>query len=377
MPRPSSARPERALSIAVHTPDRGAADVEASLAELERLAAGLGIRVVHRVVQRRPTANEPSLLGAGKLRELAALTGGPGEVAAGPAPADTPAAAGEVDLVLVDHELSPGQERHLRLALGVEVVDRTSLILRVFEQRARTPEARLQVEIARLLYETPRVRDDRSLGDREGGGGRASRGHSNVELAKQRNRARVAALRRELEGVEAARAQRTARRRDAPRVALVGYTNAGKSSLMRGLTGADAVVDDRPFVTLGTTVRALRPETTPRILVTDTVGFIDRLPHALVASFRSTLEEVRDASLLLFVVDAADPAWRRQLAVTRGVVDELGASSIPAIVVLNKIDRVPDRAALVSEMPDALAMSAHDRADVRALHARIAASLNT
>ncbi|AKT42484.1 GTPase HflX [Chondromyces crocatus] len=368
---------QRALVIAVQRPEQPDAEVSRSLGELVRLAGSLGIHVVQRVVQRRLGASATSLVGEGKLRELAALTGGPGEVHPGPKAAGPPSVEPEVppvvDVVLVDAELTPGQQRHLGIALGVDVLDRTAIILRVFELHARTREAMLQVEMARLHHEAPRIRDDTGLGDREGGGGRGGRGHSNVELRKQRHRARIGALQRELSVVKAQRAMQRARRQDMRRVALVGYTNAGKSSLMRGLTGSDVLVEDKLFATLGTTIRALQPPANPPILVADTVGFIEHLPHALIESFRSTLDEVHEASLLLFVVDASDPAFETQLSVTRQVVDELGAAQIPAKVLLNKIDRLDDleRAALEEQFPDALAISAHDPADVRRLREEV------
>ncbi|QRK10090.1 GTPase HflX [Archangium violaceum] len=344
-----------AVLIAIQLPHHTEAEVAASLSELERLVSSLGIRVLGTTLQKRANATSLALLGEGKLRELAALTRGP--------------SAGAPHLVVVDTELSPGQLRNLELGLGVDVLDRTAVIRRVFEQRAQTREARLEVEIARLLHEAPRIRDDESLGDREGGGGRGGRGHSNIELAKQRNRERVAALRRELEGLRAEQESRRARRKDTPRVALVGYTNAGKSSLMRALTGSEVLVEDKLFATLGTTVRALQPETTPRILVSDTVGFIKNLPHGLIASFRSTLDEAHDASLLLYVVDAADPEMRGQLELTHRVIEEIGASAIPSRVLLNKVDRLnlEERQRLAVEFPEALQTSAHDAGDMQRL----------
>ncbi|MDY7232499.1 GTPase HflX [Hyalangium rubrum] len=362
--RSPDSRGSTAILVAIQLPHVTDSEVTTSLSELERLVSSLGIRVLGTTLQKRANATSLSLLGEGKVRELATLTGGPG---GDPQP---PSARSEIaNLVVIDTELTPGQLRNLELALGVDVLDRTAIILRVFEQRAQTREARLEVEIARLLHEAPRIRDDASLGDREGGGGRGGRGHSNVELAKQRNRERVAALRRELEGARAAQEARRARRKDTPRVALVGYTNAGKSSLMRALTGSDVLVEDKLFATLGTTVRALQPETTPRILVSDTVGFIKNLPHGLIASFRSTLDEAHDAGLLLYVVDAADPELRNQLELTRHVIEEIGASEIPSRVLLNKIDRVSpeERHRLAAELPEALHLSAHDAGDMQRL----------
>lgn len=358
-----------AVLVRAHTPEVNDLDIERSLSELAQLLAGIGIEVVRRVVQSR-TRPVATYLGEGKLRELAQLTGGPGEVRRGPSQLHERARS-EL-LVVVDDELSAGQQRHLEQALGARVFDRTAVILKVFEARARTRQARLELELARLEYELPRIRDELGIGDREGGGGRASRGHTNVELAKQRARERIAAIRRELEELGHAEAQKIAGRSEVFRVSLVGYTNAGKSSLMRSLTGAEVLIEDKLFATLGTTVRQLVPAATPPIVAADTVGFIDRLPHALVASFRSTLAEALEAWLLLHVADASDPHFRRQIAVTDAALAELGATS-PAVLVLNKADRLEPtaRAALQAEFPSAVVMSALSDCDTAALRARI------
>ncbi len=365
--------PRTAVLVAVQSADRPDAAVERSLSELEHLLRGLGVRVHARLVQKRqhPTS---TYVGEGKLRELARITGGSGAVSRIPKPAAAgPRPPGAIGLVVVDDELTPGQQRGLELATGAEILDRTAVILRVFEGRARTREAILEVELARCAYELPRIREDVSLGDREGGGGRAGRGDSNVELAKQRARSRLAALRRELASLRDGAALRRQRRASAQRVALVGYTNAGKSSLMRALTGSDVLVEDKLFATLDTTVRTLAPPVSPPILVADTVGFIERLPHPLLASFNSTLDEVHEASLLLFVVDAADSERRRQLDVTRQTVEEIGRGALPHLVVLNKIDRVPEetRRALAEELPEAIQLSALSPGDVRSLRQRL------
>jgi GTP-binding protein HflX len=259
------------------------------------------------------------------------------------------------------------------------VLDRSMVILSIFQRHARTREARLQVEIARLNYTAPRLREAHVGGDRQRGGiGGKGAGESALELDRRRIRDRIAELRRELEEVKKESDTRRSRRIDSSdvnTVALVGYTNAGKSSLMRALTGDEVYVADQLFATLDTTVRVLKPETRPRILVSDTVGFIKKLPHDLVASFRSTLQEAQQADLLLHVVDAADPAFRDQLAVTREVLAEIGAGEQPALLVLNKIDQVdaPGRAALEAEFPDAVQMSARAKEDVAAMHAQLVA----
>jgi GTP-binding protein HflX len=281
-----------------------------------------------------------------------------------------PAGAPRARVVLVDHDLTPTQARNLERATGAEVLDRTTVILKIFQRHARTREARLQVEIARLAYEAPRLRESGG-GDRVRGGiGGKGAGESGLELDRRKIRDRIAELRAELADIERDAGTRRKRRAAQPTVALVGYTNAGKSSLFRALTGSDVYVADELFATLDTTVRALAPETRPRILVSDTVGFIKNLPHDLVASFRSTLEEAREAHLLLHVVDASDPAWRVQREVTLSVLRELGAlDEAEPLLVMNKVDLVDaaTRAAISHEHPDAFWMSAHDPGDVARL----------
>jgi GTP-binding protein HflX len=365
----ANAESPRAVVVGVQLPGVDAEAFESSLKELERLAATLGLVVVGRVTQKRTSIVGATVIGEGKLEQLAALTGGAGVVAR-----DDNAA--KATLVLVDHDLTPGQTRNLEKATGAEVLDRSMVILSIFARHARTREARIQVEIAQLAYMAPRLREANAGHDRQRGGiGGKGSGESALELDRRRIRDRVAELRRELEIVRREADTRRSRRLDAESstVALVGYTNAGKSSWMRALTGDDVLVADQLFATLDTTVRVLKPEQKPRILVSDTVGFIKRLPHDLVASFRSTLEEAKDASLLLHVVDASDPAFRSQYQVTRDVLDELGAGGHPALLVLNKADRVSEeqKAALAAEFPDALIVSARNEQDVQRLHARI------
>jgi GTP-binding protein HflX len=371
----------RAVLFAIQLPDVSDAEVKASLKELEQLAEGLGIEIVDRQVQKRPTPGSPGL---GKLRELSALTGGLGTLVAEPAMApvdrlrlgapvpeedELPELVPLADLVIVDAELGPGDTRNMELALGVEVMDRPGVILRVFETRAQTREARLETEIARLSYEAARVRDNELHDDRQGGGGRGGRGHTNVEITKRRLRERASTLRRELDVLYEAQSARREKRTETFGVALVGYTNAGKSTWMRALTGSDVLVKDQLFATLGTTVRVLEPETAPRILLSDTVGFIRNLPHALIASFRATLDEARHASLLLHIADASDPELESQLGVTREVIGEIGAGDLPFLIVLNKIDRVsPERRAELALLyPDAHQLSAQRQADAATL----------
>lgn len=404
-----------AVLVGIMTPGVDHAELSASLDELARLAKTLGLRPIARLTQARPGTGAATVLGEGKLRELAALTGGTGTVASGASRRQTgsrPAAAGsgsrplasEVEtsaeddesagdenqpagegegstlepelatVVLFDHDLTPSQLRAVESATGAEVLDRSSVILSIFQRHARTREAQLQVEIARLAYLAPRLRASGAGADRQRGGvGGRGAGESALELDRRRVRDRIAELERELVVVRREADTRRARRENADTVALVGYTNAGKSSLMRALTGSDILIADQLFATLDTTVRVLQPETRPRILVSDTVGFIKKLPHDLVASFRSTLAEARDAALLLHVVDAADPAWRSQLEVTRKVLREIGAVDGPTLLLLNKVDRlsIGERAALAAELPAAFQLSAHDPADIARLHRRI------
>ena len=374
-----------AVLVGVQLPDVADDAHEASLQELGRLVKTLGYEVVGTVSQRRDGLGGATLVGGGKLEELAALTGGTGVVGSmAPAPrakartrfegaADsrsaTPPDPGEgakPEHVIVDHELSPSQIRNLERATGAQVLDRTGVIVEIFHRHANTREARLQVEMARLRYVAPRLRESSAGGGRQQGKGA---GESTLDLDRRKIRDRLSELKEQLDAVQRDGDQRRSARRDQLRVALVGYTNAGKSSLMRALTGSQVLVEDKLFATLDTTVRALQPETTPRVLVSDTVGFIKQLPHDLVASFRSTLAEAAEASLLLYVVDASDPTWEAQLEVSRTVLREIGADAVPSRLVLNKRDRIDEAgcAALLDTNPDAILLSAQSRDDVSAL----------
>jgi GTP-binding protein HflX len=374
----------RALLVGVQLPGVSDGEHDSSLAELSRLGKTLGLTVVGRVTQKRSSLAAAAVVGEGKLKELAELTGGSGVVPSGvpahrrrkhEAEEDESGAAQDAaaDVVLVDHDISPSQARNLERATNAEVLDRTAVILAIFQRHARTREARLQVEIARLTYMAPRLRESGGADRQAGGIGGKGAGESQIELDRRKVRDRIAELRRELEAIEKESATRRRRRAAQPTVAIVGYTNAGKSSLMRALTGSDLLVADQLFATLDTTVRALQPETRPRILVSDTVGFIKKLPHDLVASFRSTLQEARDAALLLHVGDASDAALPGQIEVTRQLLEEIGAGDLPRLLVLNKIDRVDDegRAALALEHPGALQLSAKSPADISTLRERI------
>ncbi len=381
----------RAILVGIQTPEVDDVAHEASLEELARLVKTLGYEVVGHVSQRRDGIGGSVLLGSGKLAELAALTGGTGEVGSmapavktkarqrfegapdpAAATADPADDAPKPEFVIVDHELSPSQIRNLERATGAQVLDRTGVIVEIFHRHANTREAKLQVEMARLKYVAPRMRESSAGGGRQQGPGA---GESTLDLDRRKIRDRLSELKDQLEAVQRDGDQRRSARRDQLRVALVGYTNAGKSSLMRALTGSQVLVEDKLFATLDTTVRTLQPETRPRVLVSDTVGFIKQLPHDLVASFRSTLAEALEASLLLFVVDASDPTYEAQLEVSRSVLREIGADAVPSRLVLNKLDRVDaaGRAALVERHPDAILLSAHAPGDVSALRDTIIA----
>lgn len=376
----------KAVLVGVQLPSVTDAEQRSSLKELERLCKTLGFEVVGEVTQKRQSLGAATLLGEGKLVELAAWTGGTGVVPKGPPGKKTateeaeeeeepptldapPAPTGEprATVVVIDHDLSPRQLRHIKAATSAAaVLDRTGVIIEIFHRHASSRPARLQVEIARLTYVAPRLRQTGGGERQRGGIGQRGAGESSVELDRRKIRDRISELKAELAAIDDESKTRRAKRQEALRVALVGYTNAGKSSLMRALTGSHVVVADKLFATLDTTVRALWPESRPRILVSDTVGFIKKLPHDLVASFRSTLDEALEASLLLHIVDAADPGFRAQVQVTREVLDDIGAGDVPWILVLNKIDKVAetDRERLSTEFPAALLVSAKDPADV-------------
>lgn len=392
-----------AVLVAIRTPRVTAEEVDSSLQELTRLVKTLGYHVVGRVTQKRGSDRYASILGQGKLAELAQWTGGPGKVEAAfgrpkhQAASKDEAADSDVEedlnddesddsievptgpreqaqIVIVDCDLSPSQLKNLERAAGVPVLDRTGVIIEIFSRHARTRAARLQVEIARLNYLAPRLRETGGGSERQGGGvGGKGAGETSLELDKRRIRDRLKELRTELAAIGDEHQTRRARREHELTVALVGYTNAGKSSLMRAMTGSEVLVADKLFATLDTTIRPLYPETRPKVLMSDTVGFIKKLPHDLVASFKSTLDEAAAASLLLFVVDASDPSFRSQLDVTRTVLAEVGATDVPSLLVLNKRDRLgPDElAALKAEYPDAIVLSTRNKDDLQALRERI------
>lgn len=373
-----------AVVAAVQLPNVSDIEFEASLTELRELAKTLGYKVVSTFVQKRASFDTTAYLGAGKREEIRSYVNN--EVKSTEFEEITIHADNQdISSLLVDHEISPSQARNLENEVGCEVMDRTMVILEIFHRNARSRAARAQVEIARLGYMAPRLREAAKLAgpqgrQRSGTGGRGA-GESHTELDRRKIRDRIAELQKEIVAMDAERNTQRARRQERQglaSVALVGYTNAGKSTLMRALTGSEVLVANKLFATLDTTVRALHPESVPRVLVSDTVGFIKNLPHGLVASFKSTLDEALDASLLLHVIDASDPGFERQLEVTQQVLAEIGANSVPRIRVFNKIDHVGDamaqaecEAALQTQYPDCIVMSARQPDDVARLHQKI------
>jgi len=371
-----------ALLISICTPDFKGDEATESLAELARLVTTLGFKVVGTQSQKQSSTKKVNVLGLGKLAEIAHLTGNQGvvegeeedffeeiidEVDFSDIPSDNlPFAC--ADVVVFDCDLSPSQLRNVENQLGVEVFDRTGIIIEIFSRHARTKTAKLQVEIARLNYVAPRLRET-SCGDKERQMGKGA-GETTLELNRRAVRDQLAELKRELASVQHEMKGRRTQRSELFCVALVGYTNAGKSSMMRAITGSDVEGENKLFATLDTTVRALFPITQPRILVSDTVGFIKKLPHDLVASFHSTLAEAQDASLLLYVVDASDPSFRTQLDVVHEVLNEVGVEDSKKLLVLNKSDQlsIEQQQALMEEFPDAMITSARNPADVSKLH---------
>jgi GTP-binding protein HflX len=393
---------KNAVLVAIQLPKVTALEVESSLQELTRLVTTLGYNVVGSVSQKRSSDKSTSVLGDGKLKELAEWTGGTGKIAAmvehklskaalkwqeadsenADSTEDVEESAGllteeqkkSAQIVIVDTELSPSQLRNLESATGVTVLDRTGVIIEIFSRHARTKAARLQVEIARLTYVAPRIRETGGGEDRQGGGvGGKGAGESSLELDKRKIRDRIKELKTELESIGNEHQVRRAKREQEISVALVGYTNAGKSSLMRAMTGSEVLVADKLFATLDTTIRPIYPETRPKVLMSDTVGFIKKLPHDLVASFKSTLDEALHASLLLFVVDASDISFRSQLEVTQSVLSEVGANDVPSLLILNKKDRLSeaDIADLKSEFPEAIQISTRNKDDLKMLRDKI------
>ncbi len=338
-------------------PPREGHPIPASLEELARLAETAGARVRGTLVTRPGPARPSTFIGKGKLEELKQLAG---EV--------------DADMVVFDDDLTPAQVRNLEKEVGLKIVDRSELILDIFAGRARTRESRLQVELAQLEYTLPRLTGLWKHLERQAGGiGTRGPGETQLETDRRIVRERIARLKRELEGVERERETQRARRRRAFRVALVGYTNAGKSTLFNALTRSQVLVEDRLFATLDATTRQMVSPERQLALVTDTVGFIRKLPHHLVASFHSTLVEAIEADLLVHVVDGADLHFRGQIAAVEEVLESILVRPRPTILVFNKADLLDgaEIAALAAEFQDAFVVSGRSGAGLEALRTYI------
>jgi GTP-binding protein HflX len=353
---------ERAILVSVSA-GRRADDVEAQLAELRELARSAGVAVVEVVTQHRPRPDPRYLIGAGRLEDLVVR-----------------AFQQDVDLVIFDQNLNPAQARTLAERLDLRVIDRTQLILDIFAQHAKTRDGKLQVELAQLRYRLPRLaqRADRSLSRLAGGIGGRGPGEQKLEIDRRRTRDRIGRLERELEKLrrqrEARRRRRT--RRELPILSIVGYTNAGKSTLLRALTGTEVHVADKMFATLDPASRRLRFPREREVILTDTVGFIRDLPPDLVAAFRATLEEISEASLLLHVVDVSAPDVERRIAAVREVLEEIDEGRTAELLVFNQIDRLaPGVGESIAERYGGVAISARDRVGLEALLERADAML--
>ncbi|OLC43556.1 MAG: GTPase HflX [Acidobacteria bacterium 13_1_40CM_65_14] len=343
------ARQERAALVGLIAGRARRLEAERSLDELAGLAQAAGADVVLRVLQERAKPDPSTFLGSGKIETLAASCAETG-----------------VDVVIFDNELTPAQLRQIEEEVDRKIVDRTQLILDIFARRARTREGKLQVELAQLKYLLPRLVGASDALSRLGGGiGTRGPGETKLETDRRRIRTRIHAISTDIEQVRRRRAQLRERRHKAsvPTVALVGYTNAGKTTLFNVLTKADAEASNALFVTLDPLVRQVRLPDSRELLVSDTVGFIDRLPHALVAAFRATLEEVADADLILHVIDAAATDRDRRMDAVQQVLEEVGATEVPLVEVYNKCDAltVDERRRLEDLDSAALCISALER----------------
>jgi GTPase len=354
---------ERIVLVGVVLPGLDAEAVEANLDELALLVDTAGADVVARTVQRRNRPDPATYIGRGKAQELAEL-----------------AEREDADTVVFDDELSPAQQRNLERLLGRTAIDRTAVILDIFAQNARSPEGRAQVELALLRYRLPRLRGrGRELSQQAAGIGTRGPGETQLEVDRRRLVRRMQRLETELREVDRTRQlQRRSRSRGRHReIALVGYTNAGKSSLLNRLTDAGVPVEDRLFVTLDPRTRQLALPGGETVLVTDTVGFVRKLPHELVEAFRSTLDSVRLADLLLHVVDGAAADPEGEIEAVRDVLREIGADSVPELLVVNKMDRSPEAKRVAAEHEGAVCISARTGEGVDALLRAVGDRLRT
>ncbi len=339
---------ERAILVGVGGRGRGRPEAEASLAELAELARTAGVEVIDAVLQMRREIDARTLIGKGKLEDLLLRS-----------------MQLMADVIVFDADLSPSQAIHIGEATNLKILDRTQLILDIFAQRAHSADGKLQVELAQLRYLYPRLvgRDD-SLSRLAGGIGGRGPGETKLEIDRRRVRDRMAALERRIGSLSGSRAVRRRKRNEngLPVLSIVGYTNAGKSTLLNALTGSEVLAEDVLFATLDPTSRRLRFPRDREVIVTDTVGFIRGLPEDLLAAFRATLEELHDADLLLHVVDAADPRLDDRVETVEAILRELGLSEKPRLLVLNKIDRLPaGQGEALAHLRDGVAISAADK----------------
>jgi GTPase len=327
--RSSQQRKERAILVGVELPsNKHTISLEDSLEELERLAQTAGADVAQKFTQQLRSITPATLVGRGKVEEIHASVN-----------------QLHPDLVIFDEDLTPAQQRNLEATFKVRVIDRSQLILDIFAQRARSNEGKLQVELAQLEYLLPRLTRQWTHLSRLGGGiGTRGPGETQLEVDRRRIREKISYLKRRLKIVERTRSLQRKERGAVPfaTVALVGYTNAGKSTLMNALTRAGVLVEDKLFATLDPTLRSLRLPNGDKIMIADTVGFINKIPHSLVEAFKSTLEEVMSADLLLHLADMSSPLVDEQIGVIEEVLREIGAGEIPTIIVPNKIDLLPE-----------------------------------
>jgi len=334
---------ERAVLVGVRTQETknilGVSEADISITELKELAQAAGARVVASIIQNRESRDAAFLIGRGKVEELGLLV-----------------QTNEADLVIFDEEISSSQQRNLEEALGVKVIDRTGLILDIFAQRARSREGKIQVELAQLEYNLPRLQGLGFALSRLGGGiGTRGPGETKLETDRRHIRRKIGTLKEQLKEIKKQRSLlRAERKRNrVPVAALVGYTNSGKSTLLNALCGSNVYAENQLFATLDTTTRQLKMDDNDMILVTDTVGFIRKLPHHLIDAFKSTLEEAVFADVLVLVVDASDPYAEDHIRIVDSILDELGAGQKPSIVALNKIDKTNDdnRIRIASDRP--------------------------
>ena len=340
--------------------------VDDSLEELKQLADTAGATVIKKFIQKRPKPDPAFFIGRGKVQELALY-----------------AQQENIDLCIFDDELSPAQQRNIESVMGIRILDRTALILDIFAQRARTNEGKLQVELAQLQYTLPRIMGKGLMLSRLGGGiGTRGPGETKLEVDRRRIRDRIAFIKDQIEKVKAVRSLHRSKRKknNVFEVSLVGYTNAGKSTLLNTLTNSDIYAKDQLFATLDPTTRQLTLPNKQEIIITDTVGFIQRLPHQLIAAFRSTLEVVTEADLLVHVIDVSHELYKEQAAAVHEVLKEIGAETKPVITVYNKIDKLPPDSKLADRLAleeDTVCISAAKKLNLKTLQQMIESHLKS